>query len=162
MLWCGACAEFRHCLYLGRCSARPGVRPQTSQRLAGLLTKRLCVHTQLPLPNCRRNEVLARVYMARSDDAFMVRAAGLHVWKTIVTNTPKTLGELLPALMEQLIGGWEGPCWGWGGKQDTRAYAQTRGGAFDTDLPWLGVVAARCAAEPGQERHPGAADVAGP
>ena len=39
-------------------------------------------------------------------------AAALHVWKTVVTNTPKTLGELLPALMAIIIesladpGGW--------------------------------------------------------
>lgn len=47
----------------------------------------------------RRNQVLARVYLARSDVGYTVRTAALHVWKTIVTNTPKTLGELLPSLM---------------------------------------------------------------
>lgn len=30
-------------------------------------------------------------------------AAALHVWKTVVTNTPKTLGELLPQLMAIII-----------------------------------------------------------
>jgi len=29
--------------------------------------------------------------------------AALHVWKTVVTNTPKTLGELLPQLMAIII-----------------------------------------------------------
>ena len=47
--------------------------------------------------------MLARVYMARSDVAYSVRSASLHVWKTVVTNTPKTLGEILPALMQQII-----------------------------------------------------------
>ncbi|KAK9857624.1 hypothetical protein WJX84_011127, partial [Apatococcus fuscideae] len=51
----------------------------------------------------RRNEVLARVYMGRSDVAYSVRNAALHVWKTLVTNTPKTLAELLPELMSQTI-----------------------------------------------------------
>ncbi|KAK9866109.1 hypothetical protein WJX84_009505 [Apatococcus fuscideae] len=51
----------------------------------------------------RRNEVLARVYMGRSDVAYSVRNAALHVWKTLVTNTPKTLAELLPTLMSQTI-----------------------------------------------------------
>ena len=53
----------------------------------------------------KRNEVLARVYIARSDVAYTVRSAALHVWKTLVTNTPKTLNELLPALMGLVIDG---------------------------------------------------------
>lgn len=51
----------------------------------------------------RRNEILARLYVARSDSAYTVRSASVHVWKTIVTNTPKTLGEIMPSLMEQVI-----------------------------------------------------------
>lgn len=47
--------------------------------------------------------MLSLLYMARSDEAFGVRGAALHVWKTVVTNTPKTLGEILPALMAQVI-----------------------------------------------------------
>lgn len=47
--------------------------------------------------------MLARIYMTRSDVAYGVRSASLHVWKTVVTNTPKTLGEVLPALMQQII-----------------------------------------------------------
>ena len=48
-------------------------------------------------------QVLARVYMARSDVGYTVRTAAVHVWKTVVSNTPRTLGEILPALMEQVI-----------------------------------------------------------
>ncbi|KFM25643.1 Translational activator GCN1 [Auxenochlorella protothecoides] len=55
------------------------------------------------LGNERRCQVLSLLYMARSDEAFGVRGAALHVWKTVVTNTPKTLGEILPALMAQVI-----------------------------------------------------------
>lgn len=51
----------------------------------------------------KRNKILATLYIARSDSAYTVRSAAVHVWKTIVTNTPKTLGEVLPALMEQVI-----------------------------------------------------------
>jgi hypothetical protein len=53
--------------------------------------------------------VLARLYMARTDVAQGVRSAALHVWKTVVTNTPKTLGELLPALMSQVIAALAAP-----------------------------------------------------
>ncbi|KAJ4968726.1 hypothetical protein NE237_015427 [Protea cynaroides] len=51
----------------------------------------------------KRNEVLAAVYMVRTDVSISVRQAALHVWKTIVANTPKTLKEIMPVLMSTLI-----------------------------------------------------------
>lgn len=51
----------------------------------------------------RRNDVLAKLYMTRADVQYPVRSAALHVWKTVVVNTPKTLGEILPSLMEHTI-----------------------------------------------------------
>ena len=32
-----------------------------------------------------------------------VRNTALHVWKSLVVNTPRTLGELLPILMQRII-----------------------------------------------------------
>uniref|UniRef100_A0A7N0VHG6 TOG domain-containing protein n=1 Tax=Kalanchoe fedtschenkoi TaxID=63787 RepID=A0A7N0VHG6_KALFE len=51
----------------------------------------------------KRNEVLAALYMVRTDVNLSVRQAALHVWKTIVANTPKTLREIMPVLMSTLI-----------------------------------------------------------
>ena len=47
--------------------------------------------------------MLALLFMARADVGYTVRQAAVHVWKTIVTNTPKTTGEILKTLMEQII-----------------------------------------------------------
>ncbi|KAJ6856792.1 hypothetical protein NC651_038462 [Populus alba x Populus x berolinensis] len=51
----------------------------------------------------KRNEILAALYMVRTDVSLSVRQAALHVWKMIVANTPKTLKEIMPVLMNTLI-----------------------------------------------------------
>mmetsp|Transcript_38682 Transcript_38682/g.62654 ORF Transcript_38682/g.62654 Transcript_38682/m.62654 type:complete len:1156 (-) Transcript_38682:392-3859(-) len=51
----------------------------------------------------RRNKVLSSLYMMRSDVQSSVRQAAVHVWKTVVSNTPRTLREILPVLMETVI-----------------------------------------------------------
>nr|GEV72458.1 protein ILITYHIA [Tanacetum cinerariifolium] len=57
----------------------------------------------------KRNEVLAALYMVRTDNSLSVRQAALHVWKTIVVNTPKTLKEIMPVLMNTLIASLASP-----------------------------------------------------
>ncbi|KAG6737613.1 hypothetical protein POTOM_059141 [Populus tomentosa] len=51
----------------------------------------------------KRNEILVALYMVQTDVSLFVRQAALHVWKTIVANTPKTLKEIMPVLMNTLI-----------------------------------------------------------
>eukprot|EP00002_Diphylleia_rotans_P033723 TRINITY_DN719_c0_g2_i1.p1 TRINITY_DN719_c0_g2~~TRINITY_DN719_c0_g2_i1.p1 ORF type:complete len:2625 (-),score=670.03 TRINITY_DN719_c0_g2_i1:1508-9382(-) len=51
----------------------------------------------------KRNEVMAMIYMMRADNSTFVRQESLHVWKSVVSNTPKTLRESLPNLMQQII-----------------------------------------------------------
>ncbi|KAJ3294416.1 translational activator of GCN4 [Borealophlyctis nickersoniae] len=51
----------------------------------------------------RYERVLASLYIVRADSSAAVRQASLHVWKAIVHNTPRTLKEILPVLMNILI-----------------------------------------------------------
>jgi len=62
--------------------------------------------------------------VTRSDVQYAVRNGALHNWKTLVANTPRTLQEILPALMVEVISAlaaesaswvWFGGAWGWGG-----------------------------------------------
>ncbi|KAJ3031271.1 translational activator of GCN4 [Rhizophlyctis rosea] len=51
----------------------------------------------------RYEKVLASLYIVRGDSSAIVRQSSLHVWKAIVSNTPRTLKEILPVMMEILI-----------------------------------------------------------
>lgn len=47
--------------------------------------------------------VLSSLYIVRSDNSSSVRQIALQVWKSIVSNTPKTLREIMPSLVDLLI-----------------------------------------------------------
>eukprot|EP01035_Chromulina_nebulosa_P026853 gene26853-35217_t len=49
------------------------------------------------------DQVLACLYIARSDVAIAVRQNALQIWKAIVTNTPRTLVEIMKVLLTLLI-----------------------------------------------------------
>ncbi|KAJ2786481.1 translational activator of GCN4, partial [Coemansia linderi] len=49
--------------------------------------------------------VLAALYVSRSDVAAMVRQVSFSVWKSIVNNTPRTVRECLPRIMDIVLVG---------------------------------------------------------
>ncbi|KAL1923463.1 uncharacterized protein VTP21DRAFT_8443 [Calcarisporiella thermophila] len=51
----------------------------------------------------RRDRVLSALYIVRSDVSGVVRQASLQVWKAIVSNTPRTIKEILPVMMGMII-----------------------------------------------------------
>ncbi|KAH6566502.1 hypothetical protein BASA60_009434 [Batrachochytrium salamandrivorans] len=63
----------------------------------------------LALGSERYEAVLASVYIIRGDASAIVRQTSLHVWKSIVSNTPRTLKEILPQIMQILISSLASP-----------------------------------------------------
>ena len=55
------------------------------------------------LDEARARDTLALLYVARSDVASGVRSASLHVWKSLVANTPRTLADAMPALVAAAV-----------------------------------------------------------
>ncbi|CAG8561777.1 6442_t:CDS:10 [Ambispora gerdemannii] len=51
----------------------------------------------------RRDRVLASLYIVRQDASGVVRQASMHVWKAIVSNTPRTIKDILPVMMTTII-----------------------------------------------------------
>lgn len=51
----------------------------------------------------RRNVIYSGLYMGRCDVSLLVRQSALHIWKIIVSNTPKTLKEILSTLFNILL-----------------------------------------------------------
>ncbi|KAG1731829.1 armadillo-type protein [Suillus paluster] len=51
----------------------------------------------------RRNRILSALYLARQDAVNVVRQSSIHIWKALVHNTPRTVREILPELVGQLV-----------------------------------------------------------
>ncbi|TBU31959.1 ARM repeat-containing protein [Dichomitus squalens] len=51
----------------------------------------------------RRDRILAALYLARQDAVNVVRQSSAHIWKALVHNTPRTVREILPELVRQII-----------------------------------------------------------
>ncbi|TRM58058.1 armadillo-type protein [Schizophyllum amplum] len=51
----------------------------------------------------RRDRILSALYIVRQDSVLVVRTSSIQIWKALVHNTPRTVRELLPELLSQLI-----------------------------------------------------------
>merc|ERR1719424_2169998 len=85
-----------------------------SVQLMGQLVEQILRAHRIPVQNAElmyveaiprewRCHMLASLYIVRSDEHLVVRQACTQSWKMFVQNTPRTLKELLPALMKRLI-----------------------------------------------------------
>lgn len=48
-------------------------------------------------------EVLSGIYLVRSDVVVQVRQAALVIWKSVVSNTPRTILEIMPTLVQLIV-----------------------------------------------------------
>ncbi|KAG2015263.1 translational activator GCN1 [Coprinopsis cinerea AmutBmut pab1-1] len=51
----------------------------------------------------RRDRVLALLYLVRQDGVVVVRQASIQIWKALVHNTPRTVREILPEIINQIV-----------------------------------------------------------
>ncbi|KAL4249154.1 TOG domain-containing protein [Abortiporus biennis] len=51
----------------------------------------------------RRDRILSALFLARQDTVNVVRQSSVHIWKALVHNTPRTVREILPELINQVI-----------------------------------------------------------
>ncbi|KAJ7281606.1 armadillo-type protein [Mycena rebaudengoi] len=51
----------------------------------------------------RRDRILAALYMVRQDGVGVVRQSSIQIWKALVHNTPRTVREILPELIRQIL-----------------------------------------------------------
>lgn len=51
----------------------------------------------------RRDRILSALYLARQDSVNVVRQSSVHIWKALVHNTPRTVREILPELISQIV-----------------------------------------------------------
>ncbi|KAJ6518743.1 armadillo-type protein [Mycena sanguinolenta] len=51
----------------------------------------------------RRDRILAVLYMVRQDGVVVVRQLSIQIWKALVNNTPRTVREILPELIRQIL-----------------------------------------------------------
>lgn len=52
----------------------------------------------------RRDKVLAAIYLIRQDPYMPVRQQAVHTWKALIVNTPRTAREILPTMLDMIIG----------------------------------------------------------
>ncbi|KAJ6493600.1 armadillo-type protein [Mycena vitilis] len=51
----------------------------------------------------RRDRILAALYLVRQDGVGVVRQSSIQIWKVLVNNTPRTVREILPELVRQIL-----------------------------------------------------------
>ncbi|CAD5120992.1 DgyrCDS9536 [Dimorphilus gyrociliatus] len=76
---------------------------ETSNEDDSLGTEKMNTSLLVGLGIEKRDLVLAALYMSRSDVTSQVRNSATHVWKAVVSHTPKTLKEILPILFDRII-----------------------------------------------------------
>ena len=69
----------------------------------GLGNQRIQVALTQALGPEKRDRILASIYICRADVALLVRQAAVHVWKVLISNSARTLREILSQLLNIIL-----------------------------------------------------------
>ena len=69
----------------------------------GLGASRVAITIRAHIGEKETDSVLASLYIVRSDSSITVRQIALQVWKSVVSNTPRTLRDIMPILVAEVI-----------------------------------------------------------
>lgn len=69
----------------------------------GLGNQRIQVALTQALGPEKRDRILASIYICRADVALLVRQAAVHVWKVLISNSARTLREILSQLLDIIL-----------------------------------------------------------
>ena len=87
----------------GPASERERAKAAAVRATATARASRIELRLRRALDPSRRQRMLASIYIMRSDTQPQVCEAASTAWKALVTNTPATLSEVLPAMLDVIV-----------------------------------------------------------
>jgi len=85
-----------------------GAQKHVVRRTTAVVDANFDAALSMALGDDKRKDILASVYLMRTDRSAVVRQSALKVWKNLVVNTGRALKEILKPLMGKIVDGLSG------------------------------------------------------